>query len=658
MTLQLTPREEFPVFDKPPVKSGKREFFARRFFSLAGRPILAEKNLPVTPASSHASRKCYVTRVASLFKGLEKSPKERLQKSFIPQHSESRADFETHPGIDMFKRSLKLNRVTEKITSGAQCIREKISAITVFPCFPDPLFIYSEISSKNAIFSQNIPGMQLLQTEEKCLKAVLSGTEADLKPPPLQKNYTAPHCSPAVLPKFSYSQAGTITYEKNSRPADLSLNQLGNSFSSLKIRFESGKASESNDNYRFQTSKKPGIQPIQHRLVHDSAQFDLDREPLKNLIIEHKCLLKPDPGNKFRQKQQKLPVSISYQTVGRPPRFRFPLPLLPRFEANPGTFCIPKLQTNNATDCLKPVIDWKRIKRQPDFGFFSLQFPIEKSCKNSIKNRFRLKLKLNRSSFIQPELKNETLSQKRSEKIILPVPTKIPAGFRPLKKAASKSLFRTGPVPTSLPGFKTKKSPFLVMTAKHARYTRRLLRKPEIPLAKTRLESSAISKNLWKLRFQTRSKDVRSISCRDRIRLTRIQSIRMRPTSFLMYLNAPSFTDIVLPVSRRRLKSPAGQFYLHGCGQAPVKRKNSLRTLRFKLTPITSPFFSSRNQPVRKIHGEHPLFKLVFITHTRSAQRSKTSISQNICQNPARFYLTLELPPTIISLRHSDSDSF
>ena len=77
MTLSLS-HPNTPVFDQPSGMFLQNGFTSRRLLTIAAKPVLSDRNIPVKPSTAYKYRKCYISDEANLYKKTDEKVYERI----------------------------------------------------------------------------------------------------------------------------------------------------------------------------------------------------------------------------------------------------------------------------------------------------------------------------------------------------------------------------------------------------------------------------------------------------------------------------------------------------------------------------------------------------------------------------------------------------
>lgn len=650
MTLILPNKSHEAVFDKPPVKTGKKKsFFARRFISLAGRPVLAEKNMPIAPSSSQMAHKCYTCMGDHLYK---KTHTLNAKSEFKPCHSSrlNNDDFyESHPNLTFFRNSLpqpiseicidkpQLQIFTRQLPQNLYRQERAAQLKTSHSTFADQEFVYSPYTFGHMF------------AEELRLKKILSGqniarTRAGLVSCDAHKG----RCE-RISEKFSQGELFN-TWENDSRQAQTVFVSLCSTSRTLALQTASIVHANGPERFIWPSilsrkkadfATKPGSEPI---------IFANGRELISNLILEHHIRLEPvvelraiggNTGNNFskaiRQKNHReLDCNFSFTSL---PECRFSQPSL---ITERQALSVNKMTPGNAFN--PPEVATPAITRQTHRA-------ILRKISGYNKVRFRLRLRLAREQLSVNHYFMQMLHSCPSISISGSRNKPVTANFLPMRLAlrryCSFKFSDTVSFQTKASDhFMQKRSPFKVTSAKHARYTLNRLRKITEGTVLRPLNYSN-SPGLWAQQAQmspiVKSAKVFPVFYENS---ESIKSIKLRAASFLMYITAPHFTDICLPAHKRRLKAPPGLFSLAAGKGYSVRRKTTLRSLRFRLYPVQNGFIGDRSKALRRISNSIALMPLVCSFAQKFAMCSATSVSAKLAgKNPA-FSSQLRLIPS------------
>ncbi len=649
MTLILPNKSPEAVFDKPPIKTGKKSFFARRFISLAGRPVLAEKNMPIAPSSSQMAHKCYTCMGDHLYKTTYAL---NAKSGFRPFHSSrlNNDDFyESHPDLTFFRNSLPQPISAIRIDKPQLQIVTRQLQQNLYRHERAAQLKTSDLPVRDHEFAPSPYTFGHLFAEELRLKEILSGqnlarTQAGMVSCVAHKG----RCE-RISEKFPQGELFNV-WENDSRPAQAVFVSLCSTSRTLALQTASIAHATSTERFFWPSplSRKKANFAINPR--SEPVFFANSREFISNLILEHHIRLEPvvelratgsNTGNIFskaiRQKNHREPdCSFSFTAL---PECKFSQPpLITERQA----LSVNNIQLGNAFN--PPEVVTPAITRQTHRA-------ILRKISGYNKIKFRLRLRLAREQLSVNDYLMQTLHRCPSMPISGFRSKPVPANYLPMRlalrrycsfKFSETTAFQT----RASDQFMQKRSPFKVTSARHARYTLNSLRKIT-EAGDLKPSNYSNSPRLWRQQAQmspvVKSAKVFPIFYENS---ESIKSIKLRAASFLMYITAPHFTDICLPAHKRRLKAPPGLFSLTSGKSYSVRRKTTLRSLRFRLYPVQNGFIGDRSKALRRISNCIASMPIGSSFAQKFTMCSATSVSAKLGgKNPA-FTSRLRLIPS------------
>lgn len=610
MTLKQPARQSSPVFDVPPAPSGNRNFLTRRLISLAGKPLLAEKHLPIQPSTSEFSRKCYSANAADLYKFTIASSRKYLLKSGFRCSEDELPGYAGHPG-QIFAAPVPV------------CIRQSMS-------FP-PWFNSSSLTCPGAHVSPSAG----VNTRTAFSFYQHHASDSWLSPLPACRILSRPAPVSLIFPaeaklhrllipetcaqlEYSRSTEVTGTMRKAAKPGrflveNTSLATISgfiiaapafkgccfdnnplpippHDLSISNIRTEPDYSlTSSSRTPRFRVRLRPGM-----------ALFAPGNDIDGNFILESNSRLQLVVSGRLQRADKKAAPVFTAGKNGS--EFRPPQPPLVRWQV----------------EALKPSMSAAagiRLRQREALELAAHPGLLEKSSKTApdrlngsirpaiARDKMRLRLKLHRQpfSFIEPVMKPAAVRAAVSvEHISRPF---IEISYRPVSGATfHKPDFKQAWNPEKLicdQNFVQKRSRFLIKSAAHARYTLKRLRSLLYLETFNRLRKIRIADNSLRLSLKLPVRKLPATFPHTRaLRGRRSESFSNREQHLILLVSRVEFEDICLPMQKRRVQSLAGFFTGNLHPEMLKRRRKSMRMLRFKLQAIDDGF---RQKPARAL---------------------------------------------------------
>ncbi|HNX74297.1 MAG TPA: hypothetical protein PKM56_01250 [Candidatus Rifleibacterium sp.] len=619
MTLKIPFRYFLPVLDAPAKRPGKKVFVTRRPISLAGKPLLAEKHLPVQPSFSLAARKCYATTVAALFKQAKSIARKTRFKpdfSFIKYEplvfENARSGFFSTPGLpDPERWAGHIIEPATGLKHSGQSERLAISVDTnphlafTIADHPDPENILSGFLQR---FSEPV----MLPSPNE--KIGLSGQETFIEP------VTATPCPARLINLAIFESRKKFICRRPSLNQTFSFAGAEHNFTLFwpEVSFALAPANQKPlkdltepDYSLFRSQKFIGFGFF---LKLDRAKNGPEREILANFLLESKIVFSPVCDN------------LIHSSIGTPhqssclqdsrgnltPKFKseassIPLRGLPSYL--PADIKISGARKATMSLCLPPARPANLCRTHARHGNFQIA---DHAC------RLKLRLKLRRMNPSAPDTRLKVMVPAVSLR-----PATRPTGFlqasykeirskNPICKSFEHSDASIGRPPAN--DFHQKRSQFYIRAARHAQYTLRLLKNiftanqhrasnqvmlnhmltamPELTSTAKKLRQPAAFNPFSTKLSLTASPASKIVSS------TVALAERKLPLSLLA--GRACFNDICTPEQPKKIATVTTQSAnLHH--ETHAKRTRTLRMLRFKLHPVSTANLSYRNSPARSI---------------------------------------------------------
>ena len=591
-----------PVFVKPPAAKGQKQFLTRRFLGLAGKPLLAEKHIPIKPSESDISRKCFSASAEKLYKQCAPSPIAPLKTAcnLNAQQCENLvySDFYALPEIKNTPGQLALIGDTNMLSPQKGYYQAtQNQSFQKLPCC-------CKIRDKNLLLCRE-PSWQLSEADHKRLATIyeLSDEKA------IKQTFVAvsdnAFFAPAVFNKRFAPVIQTLHTVSGYFYKDKSLPQLKDIKQRLIALAGNMKAYETAASYTGYNSSPERFDKLEASIKHIAGSFEQSVEIVRNLVLEQQ--IKDFPV--FLNHQSNTACSTSQLCnkqiyLSAAPNFAFKNFQTESFSLPAMALQAQSKMANKADRRLKcESANLKANDKRADMHF-SRPMGFAKS-QSSDRSKLRLKLHLHRQPFPDVAFKMQTLEPRAKAAIT--------SFSSVIVKITEPQLIKTTPAPptfayladkhklTDPMRFCRKRSALLIKTTSHAKYTARCMKKLRVSDAftKSKRRDCGSASNLIDM-SRPGYKPVEYFHSRVSKTSASNETILLRPMTFLMYISAPEFTNISLPLWRRRLKAPAGLFNSPSNTQIR-RRKDSLRTLKFRLQKIVNGYKSGIGRAQTKI---------------------------------------------------------
>lgn len=592
MTLLVPKNRPGPVFDCIAQLSVNEKFPVRRLPTLAQKSLLSEKHIPFKPSASPFFRKCYCSNSLQLYKlnkdykhrntFIEMLSPERRCEQFIQFHDPNKFAKIRHTVHEMPLLELPL-----LITAQRGNFSELSFTASVNLHIQDAILEHDKFHNKNYSFDLISPPENLtIKNRPSSLNVSATSRATYVSTCPrnihsfFAQSFYQPHLSLACYGPINHLFVFFSGHNKNF-PLQLTTKNL--STTNLKKFVQA-------------TSQMP--ENFQPKIEKSHAHFDFRNEIGKNLIIGTRPEITTLISVKSHINTLPHSHSASMRTQNKSGLIKHSSP----------TSHETQLQTREPVFFQTLVVRPSLMLRAPQNN----QLPKPRSqllatfrARVADKTSWlRLKLRLHKCVLVSPAPVPSIPAIKRTalacisgsnalNKIQLSMPPKI--GERPLKirQEAFAQIF-------SRVSFCRKTDQPLFKTRSQAIYTKKLMRKliaveafkksRKQYFAPGQLGYFTLATNLAKT-FTTKSSAL----------LENITHIRTRPLHFLMQISAMNFTDIELPLNRRRLVPPQGLF---PSSFALNAKPGSLMPLRlFLASSVTAQQRLSSNtlKPIRRI---------------------------------------------------------
>ncbi|HNS09032.1 MAG TPA: hypothetical protein PKN29_04980 [Candidatus Ozemobacteraceae bacterium] len=608
MSLKLPQKKGLPVLDSPSRFSGPKIFLTRRPLSVVGKPVLAEKHLPVQPSASPLARKCYCCDSEHLFRFRRKPAGNRKIRPGSATAPEPFLPFATRSvWTDEFPRQSLPQR-----SSLACCWNEKSPVRNQTALFIEPASISSrspgmqvsvcQLKSCHCHTDRPHPGFKfvsdqlprLYRIEKAAWSQINSTIGTFFSVLSSKKRWKKFACVSPVLKTFAdYLTAPLLFFDGNDKRRPMPLKTLIPEAEST--------------GFSMQTSlNRSTSQPVFTANIELLPEKRiLDHEKHQNFVLENKIIFSPG----FLRKKINLTHNQAFARSCPEKQRKFSnlpdqfSPVTPSESHNKPAGRIEKADPFFSVCSPKAFLQKERAL-PADFGWFSALYHAP---------RLRLRLRLQRQNFPATSLLFSATLPDATLNLRLPQNRRIPAEFprmmvspRYNKLFAVQSAFARVCIPAD---YRIKKASFMVRAARHAHYTLAQLRNIIVPsqskrLTTTSLFFSAFSK-IESGRFATSEK-----GC-PKSKLDKADpQFKHQDVSLNLLGQNSTITSILASAMPRRVRPATPQPLPDMRIEPSPKRRKPLRQLRFKLHSISEGFVSSKLKPLKKIDKETSFFPL------------------------------------------------
>ena len=613
MSLKKSNNNDAPIFDKPAQKKATG-FFLRRLMSLAGKPVLAEKNLPISPSTDELAEKCYVCKMALLYRQQKVAAarldfKPTVKGYAVPQHS----NFD-HP---------------ERFHSELNCISANVAKLkTVFANRALDTLVPIKISKHHQRFAErfdtHIKATTAYSFAPTTLLPELIGTHAELNSIKLAET-----CN-------TITESALFSGFKRR----LNWQPQGFSYPDSQLIFNSQFPDTASDFFRYLPEPcnfalfpgnygfLPAVQTVLCHIEHifgkqrfvtqapksapkSAANFDSRSEFARNLVILCNSSLSPVEGNASASHAKPQDPGLSLEVCNRP--------LNPMPQHRKHLQCLLSevvARTKASPQIISPAL--RNLKFAPGLqatsvtqkkGQFAGTMLLNLACQAS-RSRLKLRLSLKHADYSKKVPMMQTLIHHQIFQSRMPLPAKIANSYLPLILAEPSKKLVMRSKPEVCPSYAARRSSMRFTANRHAKYCRKALktifeaRTAKISENQANTDSRyCVASTLSKAqRFSERFAS--SKLCNEAI-----NAIYLRSMPFLMKLSAMHFTDIFLPDAKRRAV-PATTSFCSDLAPLPLRRRNTLKSLRFKLTRINDGYVAASLRARRRILQPAETFRI------------------------------------------------
>lgn len=596
MTLLVPKEQPGPVFDLISSSSVSEKFPIRRLPTLAQKSLLSEKHIPLKPSTSFFLRKCYCSNSLNLYKRNKNYQKRNIFFEISSLKSRC-ANFIQFHELNKFT---KIKHRVNKMPLFEGSLQANFQAAS-FPEFSvtdtrilhvqDAMIEHEKFHNRSLSFSLFLsPGCLTIKDRLNYLKisAVSKESYTLTYPRTIQSFFAqsiyAPHLNVA---SFSFIKHSLVFFSAHSK--------------NFSLQFTSTALPATGPHSFVQTTNQTPA-TFQPMLEKTYAHFDFRNEIGKNLIIGTRAKiasLTPVRAT-VNSLPHKLLSSMKIESENGLIKHSWLDSHKPQFEAKESAFS-QILVLRPSFMLPAPTKGQLQKSQHKQLTTFRAQ---------ELEKKIWLRLKLRLHSYIldsprllpsKPVIKRTVLpcilGSSALNKIHLCMPSR--SGDRPLK-------FKQGTIiliPSHI-AFCSKPGRIFLKTRSQALYTRKLMRKLIAVEAFKKSRKQYLEPG--QLGYFTISTNLPTTLRVKSSALTRnISHIRIKPLNFYMQISAMDFTDIELPLDRRRLVPPKGVF---PSSFALNIKLGSLMPLRLFLASSVTAQQQMSSNILKPIHRISPIF--------------------------------------------------
>lgn len=606
MSLKFPQKKGLPVLDSPSRFAGPKVFLTRRPLSVVGKPILAEKHLPVQPSSSLLSRKCYCCDSEGLFRFRRKTAGNRKFRPAGVTAPEPLLSFEARSAwADEFPRQSLPQRSRLQCSDNETVTIRNRAALFVEPAGSgsrNPAMHIAGGRLKTSQFHADKPGTnfkfisdettrlrQVAKIRREQINSSLDSFFAILSSKKRSRRFA---CTAPVLKTFAdYLTTPPVFFDGIDKRRPLP----------LKVSIPAAE----NTDFSMQTQlSRSSNQPVFAATLEFSPEKRiLEHERHENFVLESKAVFTPD----FLRKKISLTHNQGFARSCPEKQKKFSSP---QNRPSPATL----MQVSD-----KPVDRIEKVAC-PAFSVFSpvaglykgRALPVVAGLFSAPRRepKFRLRLRLQRQNFPTVSMSFSPILPATALDLIRITNRRISADFARMQITARyqpfsvQSAFARVCAPAD---YRLKKANFMVRATKHARYTITRLRNIITPRQPKSLATTSLI-------FPTfAKKESRRIASPGKsypeLRFDKTGT-RFTPGNFSLNLlgQKPVITAIFTGTMPRQIRPATPQAFPDMRIEQSPKRRKPLRQLRFKLHSISEGFVSSKLKPLKKIEKETSLF--------------------------------------------------
>ncbi|MGM0598777.1 MAG: hypothetical protein ACQETH_03060 [Candidatus Rifleibacteriota bacterium] len=575
MTLNKKYHNSRLIFDFPSPKAAKfTSADIRRKTTLAAKSVFSAKNQPVLLKYSRDKAKCFSRKSLFFFMPCRQKSLTRLRfarlKLFPVSYNQAKLIKENNTKLKVDKRLALSHQIHIKHAS----LKDFFFSTFVQGAKPD--------------FFSYIPRPVLFRHKKICLSLITEGADFDIY------RFNSP--ASLLLKSLNFKQVLLKDFKTTDFAPYKSLNCKYIPLKNADYNFLFYRPTRNDLNLKFKRKVEEFFPDYNHLSLHNYKvapsklrsnlekcfNFDLRNEIGKNLVIEVNTRLAPKSGKLApvtREDREKLNfLKVDKKNIG-----------IKHFKMQPAKFSAENARILASKNIKANRQDLKKIhKISSDSQRLEGKFICKTRATESVqKSRLALKLKLKCYAFKNITYKYESIFKK----INLPCPAGLinhPTfcadykGIKLKEKPIGKyrmDFFRTLFKPARNC---RKKNRLKFLTQKHGRYSALSLKRIKLPALKKAAYKTGYNFNQL-CRQSIESGDYRF---RNFVHLTGIFkdfiTLLARPKSFLMSVTRLSFTEIVLPMHRRKLKGQASNYWHFSTGLHKFKPMKSLENYCFK----------------------------------------------------------------------------
>lgn len=594
MSLKQTSNPDLPVFDEPPQPSEKG-FFIRRLMSLAGKPVLAEKNLPIMPSKDRFAKKCYANSSEQLYRQQKAASAEKRFRPAIDKGDSTPFVFSDkcdNPGIANKALSIRADmqskaeyQIKSKFSASYKLTGSPFSATRFdsrnqaagtykFLVLAGKMSILGEKAFAGKLMYRSLPGDILQKAECDKFKPRASRQPDRFALPDQQLFFSARY----LQTEQRFHSFHPIECEFLPYPGDYGFLNIVSSYRSVN-----------------KTSSFPDLFATAYRNKND--RFDSRSDYARNLVICCKTEFRPDPGINKAAHSAYIDLISTWSASLREPS------LIP---CSISHSIGPTAQENSRLNAQARICTFRKngfperlqlsdkVDKQKSFS----ANPRLKIVCSAARSRFRLKLTLRRADYAEPSLQPTQLLSRGHLATRMVLPETLNAAFRPLNTITKNTAIQHSALSDTSTSqhFCNRRSTMCFLSARHARYCRLAVKNCLTDVSK---KKHGLCTTL-SFKAPANGRQIERFFVTDILRPSPCAAIYLRPTPFLMKLSALSFTDIFLPEHSRRAL-PAKIVFRADFKQQMPGRRSALRSLRFRLRRINNGFKTSALKAARRI---------------------------------------------------------
>lgn len=609
MSFKQTHNHDGPIFDQAPGAPASG-FFIRRLMSLAGKPVLAEKNLPIRPSNDRLAKKCYISHACRLYRWQHIIQTCRRFRPFIAKGSVLPAGFSEKESDSNRHR---LSTAVEKMRATDPNLLAILSARK-----PE----LSKKSYNKAQFENKSRPSQSYDFAMPDTHQKLLGSDTNLRSIMFTEH---------VKNIFRPAQFSGFKPRNDKQPADFIYPDYQAIFSSEFV-IDNGDflphlpardyLSLDPGNFGFLPAAKRynyglALSAMSTRFKirnnHQACLFDFRPDFARNLILECKTSLPAMPGKISTRNPQKNHLPQSWAPTKRrlnQHTVTISLPPTPFVMAEPRFYPTPWMRTDcSRIFCVNPGPDSNAKINRTNFIP-----PFLRVALSAARCRIRLRLALKRAGFTESQPHFSQLLARHNLSVKILATKKLVASYSPFVKKKKPTALQYSPLPdiSTANGYAIRRSRMKFISARHVRYCRASLTNCIADLQPTPNMPKASVKSLTRLLFPAPATihKHREYFAASNLNYSPIKVIYLRPMAFIMRLSAMDLTDIFLPEVQRRALPAVTRFFADH-SQRQARQRNRLKSLRFRLFKIDNGLCQVSLRAPRHIASPDASFKIL-----------------------------------------------